>query len=210
VIYLNNEFKIPSFILSPYAIFVIETKNYAGTIYGRRDRKNWSVNGKFPMVNPLNQNFGHIRAIQSVLHRVNASSIVSIVSFTRRCTFKVNIELRKSQSNELIDYDTELSEFITRKIIALRLQLNAPVYTDDEILQMYNLLNDTNITDKTIRVNHIKGINAKIKLEESKIAKTPVATCKTCGKEVSEKIRLFCLSNKERFKGEIYCFEHQK
>lgn len=36
------------------------------------------------------------------------------------------------------------------------------------------------------------------------------ATCSNCGKEVTEKVKFFCLSNKDRFKGNVYCIEHQK
>lgn len=113
--------QIDHVILTSYAIFVIETKNYAGTIYGDRKRAKWSVNGKFPMMNPFNQNYGHIQAIQTVLKNVESSRFISMVSFTRRCTFKVNEELRKIKSDDLIVYDTELSEYITRKINVLKL-----------------------------------------------------------------------------------------
>ncbi|MEH6939557.1 nuclease-related domain-containing protein, partial [Bacillus sp. JJ664] len=59
--------QIDHVVITPYAIFVIETKNYQGTIYGDRDRTKWNVNGKFPMMNSFNQNFGHIQAIKSLL-----------------------------------------------------------------------------------------------------------------------------------------------
>lgn len=45
---INNTFaksgysQIDHVIFTPYAIFVIETKNYAGTIYGDRSRFKWN------------------------------------------------------------------------------------------------------------------------------------------------------------------------
>jgi hypothetical protein len=202
--------QIDHIILSPYAIFVIETKNYAGTIYGNRDRAKWSVNGKFLMNNPFNQNFGHIKAILSLLSNVEDSQVVSMVSFSRRCTFKVDNELRKIQSNELIVYDTELSEFINRKLKVLHLQFNCPIFTDKMLQHMSNVLIENNITDKTIREKHVKEIKKKIKLENAEDTPTNLATCKICGKEVSAKVKSFCLSNEKRFNGHVYCFEHQK
>jgi hypothetical protein len=138
--------QIDHVILTPYGVFVIETKNYAGTIYGARDRVKWSVNGKFPMNNPFHQNFGHTQAIQSLLG-IPSSNIISMVSFTRRCTFKVDSELRSIQSNNLIVYDTELTEFIMRKLNVFRMQLKTPVFTDDKINEMYNVLKEKNIMD---------------------------------------------------------------
>jgi hypothetical protein len=200
--------QIDHVILTPYGVFVIETKNYAGTIYGGRNRAKWSVNGKFPMNNPFNQNFGHIQAIQSLLG-IQISNIISMVSFTRRCTFKVDSELRSIQSNDLIVYDTELTEFITRKLNVLRLQLKTPIFTDGKVQDMYEVLKEQNITDGKVRELHIEKITATTITEEAIDNKTTPAICKTCGKEVSEKVKQYCLFNKNRFKGNLYCFDHQ-
>ncbi|MFD5852494.1 nuclease-related domain-containing protein [Cytobacillus pseudoceanisediminis] len=198
--------QIDHIILSPYVIFVIETKNYSGSIYGSREKTKWLINGKFPVVNPFKQNFGHIKAVQSLLNNVDCSSIVSMVTFSRRCTFKVEPELRRIQSNELIVYDTELSDFITRKINVLRLQLKEPVFTEKMIHQMFTTLTKSNITDNNIKEQHIKNI----KMNEEEAESNSSASCTTCGKMVSDKVRDYCLTNKERFNGSIYCFDHQR
>lgn len=192
--------QIDHIVLTPYAIFVIETKNYAGTIYGDRKRKTWNVNGKFQMMNPFNQNFGHIEAIKTLLNEY-PNKYVSIVSFTKRSTFKVNPELRNIQSDDLILYDIELSEFILRKCNVLKLTYETPIYSQDQLTKIYEILNKNNITSKEIKEKHIL-------LNNSKKSNTPI--CSICGKTVSEKVESFCLSNKKRFNGNVYCFEHQK
>lgn len=202
--------QIDHIILTPFAIFVIETKNYAGTIYGDLERPKWLVNGKFPMLNPFHQNYGHIKAIHTRIPYVDISHFVSMVSFTRRCTFKVNEELRKIQSNSLIVYDTELSDFITRKINVLKLVAKTPVFTEEQISEVYDLLSKENILDKQIRANHVENIKSSVRLEETNLNKNQKNVCHVCESEVSEKVTNFCLSNKGRFKGNIYCFEHQK
>ena len=201
--------QIDHIIFTSYAIFVVETKNYSGTIYGDRSRAKWSVNGKFPMMNPFNQNFGHIQAIKAVLGTNDDRAYVSIVSFTKRCTFKVNVELRKIQSNDLIVYDTELSEYITRKLSVLRLQHQAPLFPDDDMLHMYNKLKNQNIIGQDIRESHVEMLKTK-KVETTNENTTSVATCVDCGKTVSGKVKAFCFAKQERFKGKIYCYEHQK
>lgn len=37
-----------------------------------------------------------------------------------------------------------------------------------------------------------------------------VATCGTCGVEVSEKVRDYCLAHAARFGDRVFCFEHQR
>ncbi|MDI7740565.1 nuclease-related domain-containing protein [Lysinibacillus fusiformis] len=214
-ILISNKFsksgysQIDHVVVTPYAIFIIETKNYSGTIYGHRNRVKWSVNGKFPMMNPFNQNYGHIEAVKSVLANWDKIKYVSLVSFNKRCTFKVNEELRKIQSNDLIVYDTELSEFITRKINVLKLQQPEPILSKNDIQDIYNKLNIANISDLQIRDMHVDKVKNLSNLETTNNEKD-VPTCITCGKKVSEKVREYCISNKKRFKGNIYCYEHQK
>jgi hypothetical protein len=38
--------QIDHLVISPYGLFVIETKNYSGEIKGKRDDKNWIVNNR--------------------------------------------------------------------------------------------------------------------------------------------------------------------
>lgn len=201
--------QIDHVVFTSHAIFVVETKNYAGTIYGDRSRGKWSVNGKFPMMNPFNQNYAHIQAIKGVLETTDEKQFVSIVSFTKRCTFKVNEEIRKIQSNDLIVYDTELSEYIARKVNVLKLQNREMIYSTDELENLYNKLKDANITDLHIRDMHVEKLKNSGGIENER-NREEISTCKTCGKAVSEKVKVYCLSNKESFKGSIYCYQHQK
>lgn len=56
--------QIDHVVITPYGIIVIETKNYQGTIYGKKARKTWLVNGTLKMMNPFEQNYGHIQALK--------------------------------------------------------------------------------------------------------------------------------------------------
>lgn len=59
--------QIDHVVISPDGIFVIETKNYKGNIYGNKKDQYWSVNKRFRLKNPLHQNYGHIKALESIL-----------------------------------------------------------------------------------------------------------------------------------------------
>lgn len=195
--------QIDHVVLTPYGIFVIETKNYQGTIYGGKDRKTWSVNGKFKMMNPFVQNYGHIKALSSLIDKKYEEFFVSFVSFTKRSAFKVDLDYRKIQSNELIVYDIELSEFIHRKVSVLKIQQKEPLLSESEISTIYNEFSDANIKDPAIRLEHEQALKADT------TDNTTQATCSICNKSVSDKVKSFCLSN-HKFNGKIYCYEHQK
>jgi hypothetical protein len=201
--------QIDHIVISPYGIFVIETKNYEGTIYGDKERKTWLVNGKFKMMNPFVQNYGHIEAVKSLIDKKYYNLFISMVSFTKRCTFKIGTEYRKIASNDLIVYDIELSEFINRKIAVIKLQHNQPILAEQDILKIHKALLDANLTDLKIREKHIAGLKQSEKQEVSKQTNDEQATCTDCNKVVSQKVKEYCLSNK-KFNGKVYCFDHQK
>ncbi|MET3695864.1 nuclease-like protein [Bacillus oleivorans] len=198
--------QIDHVIFTPYGIFVIETKNYQGTIYGGKDRKTWLVNGKFKMPSPLIQNFGHIEAIKRYIDSKFHEYFISIVSFTKRCTFKIDMELREIKSNELVVYDIEFSEFIKRKIAIIKIQHKEPFFNSIEINDIYQTLQQANVKDPKIRESHVQNIQRNKQKVETTIGKYK---CLICDKPVTEKVATFCISNK-KFAGNIYCFDHQK
>lgn len=198
--------QIDHLMITPYGIFVIETKNYEGTIYGGKERKTWLVNGKFKMMSPLVQNYGHIQAIKNFIDKSFHEFFISIISFTKRCTFKIDEELRKIQSNELVIYDIELTEFINRKVAINKLIHKEPLLSDQDIDLIYNTLTEANITDPTIRKQHVEMLK---NMKNTSTQKSEDTKCVVCNKSVSDKVKTFCLSN-SKFKGNVYCYEHQK
>ncbi|WP_404348148.1 NERD domain-containing protein [Sutcliffiella horikoshii] len=197
--------QIDHVVLTPYGIFAIETKNYQGTIYGGKDRKTWLVNGKFKMMNPFVQNYGHIKALTSFIDEKYHDLFISMVSFTKRCTFKVDLDYRKIASNEIIVYDIELSEFIHRKVSVLKIHHKEPLLIEGDISTIYNAFSNANITDPAVRAEHKLALNENTSVESV----NPRSTCSICNKPVSDKVKTYCLSNK-KFDGKVYCFEHQK
>ncbi len=59
--------QIDHVVVSKYGIFVIETKNMKGKIYGGERSAEWtkySKGRKLSFKNPVHQNYGHIKAIE--------------------------------------------------------------------------------------------------------------------------------------------------
>lgn len=209
----NNKSKtgysqIDHILISPFGIFVIETKNYEGTIYGGRDRKVWSVNGKYKMMNPFIQNYGHIEAIKNVISEKYHSYFISVVSFTKRCKFKIDsLDLRKVHSNDLLIYDIELTEYINRKININKIQYKNPILSEQQINEIYEQIKAMNIDDQTVRGHHVKIL--KEGNQKATSQKQDRAKCYVCNKPVSEKVKAYCKST-SKFNGKVYCYEHQK
>jgi restriction system protein len=82
--------QIDQVMVSKFGIFVIETKNYQGWIYGRESDDKWTQ--KFPgssniFQNPLRQNELHASSLAAFCE-VDPSTIYSVVVFWGDCEFK--------------------------------------------------------------------------------------------------------------------------
>ncbi|SFM15032.1 nuclease-related domain-containing protein [Salibacterium qingdaonense] len=201
--------QIDHIVITPYGLIIMETKNYAGEIKGGKQDKHWNVNNKFHMMNPFFQNYGHLEAVKSSLDITKDKKLFSIVSFTRRCTFKVDPELRDMKADQFIVYDTELSECIHRKMNVEKLLNDAPLYNQEDIQDIYNQLKEANIEDPALRKEHaalMKNGNKKTAEQDN----TEKAFCYVCRKPLSEKVKAYCLANPAKFAGKTYCYDHQK
>ena len=86
----NGTTQIDHVIVSKFGIFVIETKNIKGWIFGGEKQTSWtqSLYGKkYKFQNPLLQNYRHTKALADFLG-INQSKIHSLVMFWSECTFK--------------------------------------------------------------------------------------------------------------------------
>ncbi|MUK87767.1 NERD domain-containing protein [Ornithinibacillus sp. L9] len=203
---ISSYSQIDHLVITPYGIFGIETKNYQGTIYGGKDRKTWLVNGKFKMLSPIIQNYGHIEALKKYIDKKYHEKFISIVSFTKRCTLKIDFELRDIHSDELVIYDIYLIESINRKVSILKMKHKEPLLTEKDQLAIFNALMKANIIDPKAREAHTTRIKEKKKTNNGIINNSK---CVVCNQAVSQKVAIYCLSNK-KFNGKIYCYDHQK
>jgi hypothetical protein len=151
--------QIDHILITPVGVFVIETKNYAGRIKGRRGDKYWRVNGKFNMYNPLRQNYGHIKVLSGVLTEFRDLKFISVVSFTKRCELYIDNELRDVKSDELVVADIKLTEMIERKMMRLKATAERPPLTETEVDRIVEIISTKNITDVEIRAEHVEKIN---------------------------------------------------
>ena len=88
--------QIDHVIVSMYGIFVIETKNYKGWIFGSETQRQWTQsfpNGsKYKFQNPLRQNYLHIKTLADLLG-LEPQYFHSMIAFIGECELKTRDEL---------------------------------------------------------------------------------------------------------------------
>jgi hypothetical protein len=117
----NGTTQIDHVLLSRFGVFVIETKNYNGWIFGNEDQKSWTQvlhRAKYSFQNPLHQNYRHTKALSELLN-VELSKIHSIVFFIGDAKLKTNLPANVMTSglsayirafNRVVFADTELAQ----------------------------------------------------------------------------------------------------
>ena len=82
--------QIDHIVVSKYGVFVVETKNYSGWIFGEEGSSEWVQSiyrKKSRFQNPMRQNYEHICALADNLG-IDKSYFIGVVVFTGGCTFK--------------------------------------------------------------------------------------------------------------------------
>ena len=82
--------QIDHVIVSPYGIFVMETKDKTGWIFGNEKQPQWTekiFNKTYKFQNPLYQNYGHTKSLSAHLG-IEHEKIHSLAIFWGDCEFK--------------------------------------------------------------------------------------------------------------------------
>jgi restriction system protein len=85
--------QIDHIIVSKYGIFVVETKNKSGLIYGKSNAPFWTqefYNTKYKFQNPLRQNYLHEKSVAEYF-KVSRNLIFPIIVFWGNCKFKTTM-----------------------------------------------------------------------------------------------------------------------
>lgn len=116
LLYLNNNrtHQIDHVVVSNYGIFIIETKNYSGSVYGSDRYNTWYqylANKRYTFLNPVLQNYGHVKALESKIPEYK-DYFVPIVCFTNKSKLNVKTKSYVIQLKDLLElitsYNTEV------------------------------------------------------------------------------------------------------
>lgn len=162
--------QIDHIIVSSFGIFVIEMKSYYGLITGREKDSKWCQHlgkNKSYFMNPIHQNYGHIKALSRLLE-LEESSFVSIVCFSNQARLRVDAITTVTQTDYICKY------ILNAQPVAQNLDVNA---ITSKILS-------SNVIDKNARINHVTQIQNK-QVAQSQLESQMV--CPKCGSKLVER-----------------------
>lgn len=152
--------EIDVLMISPKGIFVIESKNFNGYIFGDEKNQYWnqvkadefggSVSNKF--YNPIMQNEVHTKSLQEVLDY--KYFVYSIVVFSGECIIKDDINLA-SGNTHVVTID-DLKETVEAFYNCMNSDMS-----DFDIEEVYNLLYPYTQVSEKVKIKHIKNIQDK-------------------------------------------------
>ncbi|EHK9001037.1 NERD domain-containing protein, partial [Vibrio vulnificus] len=158
--------QIDHIVVSRFGIFVVETKNMKGWIFGSKSQKQWTQkvyrhSSKFQ--NPLQQNYKHVKTLESLL-AIDCEKLHSVVVFIGDSTFKTDMP-------ENVTYARGCLEYIKK--------FEQPVFSESEYSQFVDAINEVKLK---------KGIVTNIKhrqhVKEIVEAKEAIKQCSRCGSEM--------------------------
>jgi hypothetical protein len=155
--------QVDHLVISPYGIFVIETKNYNGWIHGREDSEYWVqtfYKHKTKFRNPIKQNWSHIYAIKENLPEYKDVPYYPIIVFVRKGTLK-NLNVTTD-----VIYIDALFETIMRHRGPLKV-------SDNEIDKIFTTLGEVSKRDKQTKRNHVSRIKWNVKMKEREQERRP-------------------------------------
>ena len=159
----NGTTQIDHILVSPFGLFIVETKNKKGWIYGSETQSKWTqvvYKNKYSFQNPLRQTYRHKKVLSKFLD-LNESNIETIVYFNGDSKFKTELP------SNVLSYG--LGSYIK--------QFQDTVLSNDEIERICNLLisNEGNISNQ----EHLQSLHDR---------HTSDTVCPRCGSDLVERI----------------------
>jgi superfamily II DNA helicase RecQ len=147
-------------------IYVLESKNYSGWIFGDEKSKNWMQtlqNGqKEKFYNPIWQNKTHIKYLMRLLN-IDESFIKSIIVFSDRCTLK-KLDV-KSENVKVIN------RYNLNKTIEKLIHNSPKILEEGKIIELYYELKPYTHASDEIKLKHIDNINV---IKNSKVERNNI------------------------------------
>ena len=165
--------EIDVLFITQKGVFVIESKNYSGWVFGNEADRNWTVslpNGqKNRFYNPIKQNRGHIKWLSRYL--ADNTPLFSIVVFSERCELKK--VMLESDDVSVIKWDRLYAT--VRRIW----EGAEDAFEAEEVKDLYERLRALTDVDEAVKRAHVQDIQARY--TNKKPAASAKSVCPRCG-----------------------------
>ncbi|WP_261133942.1 NERD domain-containing protein [Bacillus sp. Marseille-Q3570] len=171
----NKTTQIDHIIISIYGIFVIETKNYKGWIFGDEKSRQWTqviYKNKQRFQNPIHQNFGHIETLKSILGNDDVP-YYSVIAFSSSTSLK-KIDIYFEHINVIYD----------NQVLILLNNYHQQRLTLENVEQLSHLLESKALKGKDAHKQHIESVK-QTQLIKRHIVK--FNRCPKCGGQLKER-----------------------
>lgn len=170
-------------VLSRFGIFVIETKNMSGWIFGGgSDQQKWTQvqkGGKRrSFQNPLRQNYAHVKAVQEILG-VDTKVLHNFVVFTGTAEPKTDMPENVAWGLRALG-----------KLIAVRRQL---VFSDNQVNDFVQKMQGQALeNNRSVRKEHVQNLERKAAAKANVLSPSPASaegqlSCPKCGGELAKR-----------------------
>lgn len=141
-------------------IFVFESKNYSGWIFGNESQRNWTQvlpkgrgrSNKEKFFNPIMQNRSHIKHLKSLVG--DDIPMRSIIAFSERCTLK---ELTVTSTDVNV-----INRYSVAQVVTTLFNQYPNALDTEKIDSIYNLLYPFSQVDELAKQQHIQNIKNNI------------------------------------------------
>lgn len=162
--------QIDHVIVSKYGLFVVETKNMSGWIFGGKDQAQWTQvfhRRKVQFQNPLRQNFLHTRSVAEYLG-IPDIKVYSLIIFWGDCEFKTPMPPNVIKGGLNVEYANYIKG------------MRDTLFEDDEVDRICSTL------------KHVKdGTNIRTQFEHVRNLKRDFESdtkCPRCGADLVERV----------------------
>ena len=160
----NGSTQIDHLLVSPYGLFIVETKNKKGWIFGSGDQPKWtqSIYGrKYSFQNPLRQTFRQKKVLSKYLG-VDESNIQTVVFFVGDCKFKTHLP------------ENVLNSRLGKYIKQFKIQVLDPLEVERIVVQLNRHDLDSTLTNR----DHIRSLKER---------HNSTTVCPKCGSNLVER-----------------------
>ena len=135
-------------VINPRGVFVIETKNYSGEIYGNENQREWTqvlVYGKVKnkLYNPLKQNATHVYNVRKIIGNLPIHSLVVFVQNNTQFINANNVIALSSLESVLQSGNSVLSvkqmETAYRLLLSNRVEISTKEHVKNVREQQWNI-----------------------------------------------------------------------
>lgn len=144
----GNTTQIDHIVINPRGVFVIETKNYSGEIYGSENQREWTQvlaygNVKNKLYNPLKQNATHVYNVKRIVGNL---PIHSLVVFVQNNTYHIDAnnviplsELKRTLSSGVSVLTVRQMETAYSLLLASKTEISTKEHVENIKEQQWNV-----------------------------------------------------------------------